>query len=227
MNIFAVNGSPRRRWNTELLLEHAVQGATSGGDMRSEMAQLYPMRYSGCIGCYACKRKENPAGLCRLNDRLTPLLKKAQQADVLLLATPVYFFGESAGMRAFIERLFYPWTAFLRDSYASRRPKPIAAGLLYTLAGTERTVPEHGHEHFADSTNVFFSFHFPEYERLLAYETLHTDDYAALALDGFDPEGRRKSREERFPKDCAQAYALGVSLAAKARAGLYSGPEQD
>ncbi|MDR2891841.1 MAG: flavodoxin family protein [Deltaproteobacteria bacterium] len=218
MNILAINGSPRRHWNSELILEHALQGAQSGGEAQGEIAQLYPMRYSGCLGCYACKRKPNQATICQFKDPLTPLLQKAQQADVLLLSTPVYFFRESAGMCAFIERLLYPWTGFFKEGYASKRPKPLTVGLFYTMAGTEQTVPEHGHEHFADSTDVFFSFHFPGYERLMAYETLHTEDYNAVELDVFDPVARRKSREERFIKDCTQARAIGASLAAKARA---------
>ena len=218
MNILAVNGSPRRHWNTERILEHALQGAESGGGARGETAQLYPMHHSGCICCYSCKRKKSPSTLCQFKDSLTPLLEKDQQADVLLLATPVYFFRESAGMRAFIERLLYPWTGFFRDGYSTKRPKPMAVGLFYTLAGTEQTVPEHGHEHFAESTDVFFSFHFPGYERLFAYNTLHTDDYSEFELDVFDPEDRRRSREERFSRDCERACAIGVSLAEKARA---------
>ncbi|MCL2122984.1 MAG: NAD(P)H-dependent oxidoreductase [Desulfovibrionaceae bacterium] len=217
MNVLALSGSPRRRWNTELILEHAVQGALTAGSAHSEIVRLYPMNYSGCIGCYACKQKGQPSSLCRLKDPLTPVLEKAQEADVLLLATPVYFFGESAGTRAFIERLLYPWTAFNADGYGSRSPKPICAGLIYTLAGTEQSVQEHGHQHFNESTDLFFSLHFARHECLIAYETLHTEDYGKLELNVFDPVARKKSREERFPADCAQAHALGESLALQAK----------
>ncbi len=219
MKIFAVNGSPRRHWNTERILEHALAGA-AGEEAAGEMAQLYPMRYSGCAGCYGCKKKDAPAAECRIKDSLTPVLEKAQRADVLLLATPVYFFTESAGCRAFIERLLYPWSAFNPDGYATRRPKFMTAGLIYTLAGTEETVSAQGHTHFADSTRRFFSLHFPRYECLFAYETLHTDEYGKRELAMFDPVARHTSRAERFPKDCARARAMGAALAAAAKAGL-------
>ena len=164
MKILVVNGSPRRNWNTEAILDHAFAGATQGSDKFGETVYLYPMRYSGCTGCYACKRKGEPSALCRLRDNLTPILEKAQEADVLLIGTPVYFFTESAGTRAFIERLLYPWSAFNADGYGTRRPKLMVAGLFYTLAGTEETVPAHGHSHFKDSTDQFFSLHFPHHD---------------------------------------------------------------
>ncbi len=218
MNILAVNGSPRRHWNTEIILGHALAGAAQAPDARTETVRLYPMNYSGCIGCYGCKQKEKPASLCRLEDALSPVLAKAQEADVLLLGTPVYFFTESTGTRAFIERLLYPWSAFHADGYGSRRPRPMVAGLFYTLAGTEESVAEHGHSHFTESTRQFFSLHFLHHEVLLAYETLHTNNYDKLALDTFDPEARRKSREVRFATDCERAFAIGASLAQRAKA---------
>jgi multimeric flavodoxin WrbA len=176
------------------------------------------MKYSGCTCCYACKQKGKPSGLCRFRDALTPALEKAQEADVLLIGTPVYFFTESAGTRAFLERLLYPWTAFHADGYGSRRPKPMVAGLFYTLAGTEETVSSHGHEHFRESTDRFFSLHFLHHEVLTVYETLHTDNYDKLELDTFDPEAGRKARAGRFVKDCEQASAIGAALVRRAKA---------
>jgi multimeric flavodoxin WrbA len=218
MNILAVNGSPRRHWNTETILDHALAGAAQTPDAHVESVHLYPMKYSGCIGCYMCKQKGSPSSLCRFEDALTPVLEKAQEADVLLIGTPVYFFTESAGTRAFIERLLYPWSAFHADGYGTRRPKPMVAGLFYTLAGTEESVSEHGHRHFKDSTDQFFSLHFPHHELLLVYETLHTNTYGKFELNTFDPETRRKAREGRFAEDCEQAHALGASLALRAKA---------
>lgn len=183
-----------------------------------ESIRLYPMKYSGCTGCYACKQKGKPASLCQFKDALAPILEKAQEADMLLIGTPVYFFTESAGTRAFIERLLYPWSAFHADGYDTRRPKPMVAGLFYTLAGTEESVPAHGHRHFKDSTDQFFSLHFLHHEVLLAYETLHTNAYEKLELDSFDPGARRKAREERFVKDCERASAIGASLAQRIKA---------
>ncbi len=218
MNILAVNGSPRKHWNTEIILEHALEGTARAFNSHLESVRLYPMEYSGCTGCYACKQKGKPSSICRFKDTLTPILEKAQEADVILLGTPVYFFTESSGTRAFIERLLYPWSAFNTDGYGTRRPKPMVAGLFYTLAGTEESVAAHGHKHFMDSTNQFFSLHFIHHEILLAYETLHTNSYDKLELNTFDPEARRKSREGRFVADCERARAIGSLLVQKAKA---------
>ena len=54
MNILAVNGSPRRHWNTEVILDQALAGAAENPDTHAESVRLYPMKYSGCTGCYAC-----------------------------------------------------------------------------------------------------------------------------------------------------------------------------
>lgn len=72
MKAIAVNGSPRRNWNTATLLRKALDGAKSVG-ADTELIHLYDMQYRGCISCFACKRKDNKFvghWLCRMIFRI-------------------------------------------------------------------------------------------------------------------------------------------------------------
>ena len=59
MKIMAVNGSPRKTWNTATLLKRALKGAASQG-ADTELIHLYDLRFTGCTSCFACKITELP-----------------------------------------------------------------------------------------------------------------------------------------------------------------------
>ena len=73
MKIIAVNGSPRKTWNTATLLHHALDGAASRG-ADTELVHLYDLDFKGCISCFSCKLKNGGCyGRCAVNDGLTGL----------------------------------------------------------------------------------------------------------------------------------------------------------
>lgn len=106
MNVIAVNGSPRKKWNTATLLKNALDGATSVG-AQTEMIHLYDLKYKGCTSCFACKRKGGNLGRCAMKDDLTDVLEKITHCDVLLLGTPIYFGNVSGELLSFLERLLF------------------------------------------------------------------------------------------------------------------------
>ena len=55
MNIIAVNGSPRKNWNTATLLQKALEGAEAQG-AKTELIHLYEHNYRGCVSCFFCFR---------------------------------------------------------------------------------------------------------------------------------------------------------------------------
>jgi len=108
MKAIGINGSPRKKWNTATLLENALQGAGSQG-AKTELVHLYDYNYKGCISCFACKKKTGKSyGKCAVKDGLTPVLKKVNEADVIILGSPIYFGTVTGEMRSFMERLFFP-----------------------------------------------------------------------------------------------------------------------
>lgn len=56
MKVVFINGSPRKGWNTDLLLKEALKGAESVG-AETEYINLYDLKYTGCKSCFACKVK--------------------------------------------------------------------------------------------------------------------------------------------------------------------------
>jgi multimeric flavodoxin WrbA len=99
MKIYAINGSPRKKWNTALLLEHALAGAASQG-AETELIHLYDLTYKGCTSCFSCKLKGGKSyGRCAMNDGLTPVLEKLAEADAFILGSPIYFDPEERKQR--------------------------------------------------------------------------------------------------------------------------------
>ncbi|MDO4426227.1 MAG: flavodoxin family protein, partial [Planctomycetia bacterium] len=70
------------------------------------IVRLNEMRLGYCQGCYACTK----TGKCFQNDGMNELAEKVRQADVLVLATPVYFYTMSGQMKVFIDRLVPVYT---------------------------------------------------------------------------------------------------------------------
>ena len=119
MKIIAINGSPRKKWNTATLLEKALEGAASLG-AETEFVHLYDLVFKGCTSCFSCKLKGGTSyGKCAMNDGLTPVLEKLATADAFILGSPVYFGTVTGEMRSFMERLLFQYLALVIGPYAS------------------------------------------------------------------------------------------------------------
>lgn len=71
MKVIAINGSPRKKWNTATLLEKVIEGVASQG-AKTELVHLYDLSFKGCISCFACKLKDGKSyGRCAVQARLT------------------------------------------------------------------------------------------------------------------------------------------------------------
>ena len=120
--VIAINGSPRKTWNTTTLLENALRGAESAG-AKTELVHLYDLEYKGCTSCFACKLKDGKSyGICAMNDDLTPILERIAEADAFILGSPVYLGTATGEMRSFLERLVFPYLVYDRE-HSSLFPK--------------------------------------------------------------------------------------------------------
>ena len=91
MKVFAINGSPRKTWNTAKLLQEVLKGAAAQG-AETELIHLYDISFKGCTSCFGCKLKGGKSyGRCAMNDGLTPILEKLAGADTFVLGSPIYF----------------------------------------------------------------------------------------------------------------------------------------
>jgi len=103
--ILVISGSPRKNGNTAALVEWFAEGARSKG-AKIEIVHAAFLKYKavGCTSCRLCqKRKEYE---CVINDGASAVLKKMANADVIIFATPLYFYSASAQLKVIIDRMF-------------------------------------------------------------------------------------------------------------------------
>ena len=100
--ILAVIGSPRRNGNTHILVSRIAEGANAAGAIVDELF-LGELTIRECDGCHACwKGKE-----CSKDDDMREIYARIIQSDTIIFGTPVYWYGPTALMKAFIDRFVY------------------------------------------------------------------------------------------------------------------------
>ena len=212
MKVMAFNGSPRKTWNTATLLGKALEGAASRG-AETELIHLYELNYKGCISCFACKTIGGDSyGRCAVKDDLAPVLKKVEEADALILVSPIYFSLVSGEMRSFMERLLFPYLAYTMPPQ-SLFPKKIPTAFIYTMNVTEELKEEWGYQNHFDKNQGFLELIFGTAETLCVFDTCQFDDYAKVLSTRFDPVHKAQRRREVFPRECERAFDLGARLA--------------
>lgn len=213
MKFLAVNGSPRRRWNTAQLLEQTVRGADAAG-ADAELVHLRDLApFNGCISCFHCKApKGRHYGRCIVKDALTPLLHKAHEADVLVLGTPVYFHAETGLFRNFLERLWFQYHLYSKVK-GPLSPRKKGTALIYTMNVREQEMLLRGYDTMTETSRSLMERFFGSCELFLCTDTLQFKDYSRYETDRFDAGAKRKRREEVFPGDLQRAFDLGKRLA--------------
>lgn len=111
MNVLVLFGSPRKNGNTIELVKAFAEVLEAKGHQVSQ-AYLNDMSITPCQGCAACMHE----GVCVLDDDMDKLKDEIMKADLLVFATPVYWFTVSAQMKAVMDRSL----AFMDENYNSR-----------------------------------------------------------------------------------------------------------
>lgn len=102
MKIAVFNGSARKQ-NTNALVESFREGAESAGH-EVEVYQVGQMKIAGCLGCEYCHTKGN--GSCIQKDDLELIMPAYKEADMIVFASPIYYFTMTAQMEAAIQRVY-------------------------------------------------------------------------------------------------------------------------
>ncbi|MGI6118659.1 MAG: flavodoxin family protein [Bilifractor sp.] len=103
MKILILNGSPRPNGNTKALIDAFREGAVSKGHEVTE-ADVARLNIHGCLGCEYCHTRGD--GKCVQNDDMQKIYPLLQQADVLVLASPIYYHGFSGQLKCTIDRFY-------------------------------------------------------------------------------------------------------------------------
>lgn len=98
-DVLAIAGSPRKEGNSDILCDQFLHGALDAGNS-IEKIYLQDKKIGTCLACYGCRN----TGECMQCDDMGELLEKMIHADVIVLATPVYFYAMSGQMKTMIDR---------------------------------------------------------------------------------------------------------------------------
>ena len=187
--IIIIDGGPRATFNTASMLKKFAEGASSV----SNEIEVKTIRLSSQV--------------CKYKDALTPVLEEIAQADGLALGSPNYF-GEITGqMRAFLERLAFPWLSY--NDYSITAPKRMPVVLVETQNGGVGGSNCNGY----GTMEPCIAKALGQPEKLFANNTYQVKNYDNFELGGFSEEAKRKYREEHWEKDLQKAFDAGRRMA--------------
>ena len=130
MKVLGIYGSPRKGGNTDHLLDTALEAAQSAG---ADISKIYARRLkmSGCLECGGCEK----TGKCVVDDDMQSVYPLLEASNVIFLASPIFFYGVSAQVKALIDRSQACWSKRMlektpeqRKTYDSGKGYLIAAG---------------------------------------------------------------------------------------------------
>lgn len=121
MKVVCLHGSPRENGNSSMIAKRFCDTAEKlGAEVKTFV--LNKLEFRGCQGCMACKTKLDR---CALKDDLTEVLDEIRKTDVLVLASPVYYWDISGQMKCFLDRTF---SYLVPNFMTSPEPSRLSAG---------------------------------------------------------------------------------------------------
>jgi len=143
VKVIGLAGSPRKRSNTGILVEEALQGANDSG-AETEFFKLSQMKIAPCKACMHCKSNQ---GKCVTDDDMQILYKEIEEADAFILGSPVYMWQMSAQTKIFTDRLFANFATGFEEKYGKKD-----MALIFSQGNPNRDMFE---EYFNYTRNMF------------------------------------------------------------------------
>lgn len=104
--VLILSGSPRKNGNSDLLCNEFMRGAIENGN-QVEKIFIRDKNIGYCTACYYCKQNN---GKCSQKDDMEDIIEKMKSCDVMVLASPVYFYSIDAQLKTVIDRTVAQWT---------------------------------------------------------------------------------------------------------------------
>lgn len=117
MKIIGLQGSGRKKGNTAQAM-HWVEEELTGLGHEMETIYLSAENLKGCLGCAACKKKPTEIG-CVQKDDIPKILEKMVDSQAVIFASPLYFWGVNAQLKAVIDRTYSLYTGYHQPDHAS------------------------------------------------------------------------------------------------------------
>ena len=191
VRVLCIAGSPRRTGNSALLLASCVRGITAAGGF-ADVLSLAEEPVHPCTGCGRC----SPTGACVLNDPMREVYPHIDAADAIVIASPVYFAGVPATLKALYDRCQPYWVRRYVLAATPRLPRRPGALLLVRGGGDP-----FGPECAVTATKSVFA-------------VLETELSALLDVEGPDRPGEISARPEALD----EAEQIGRALVEQALA---------
>lgn len=204
MIVYAISGSPRKKWNCAQLMEEFSNGVKEViPDAEVRTVYLYDYKYTGCRSCFGCKLKKGIPLQCTVKDDIFELLKEVRNSDGIILASPIYYFDLSAQMRGFLERLLYPGAS----------PKNIPTAFIYAMNATEDVCDKLFGKHLDDiETFVESTFHVKPV-RISSYDTYQRAPEELYRPSHMNMQAKKERHDTQFPLDLQAAHEEGRKFA--------------
>lgn len=183
LKLLAVQGSPRKGGNTEILLDEAIRGACEAG-AQVEKVELRLLRITPCMELYECKKN----GQCAIKDDMTGLYAKMDKSHRLILASPIFFYTVSAHVKSFIDRCQAGWAR--RYVLGERISSPVQRKGAFIAVGATRG------KRLFDGVKLTVKYFFE------AIDMTYADE---LLVRGVDEKGEIL----KYPEHLQAAYELG------------------
>ena len=116
--VLILSGSPRKGGNSDILCDEFLRGAQDAGH-KAEKIRVAEKKVAPCSGCYYCSTH---GGACVHKDDMADILQKMIDADVIVLASPVYFYSINAQLKAVIDRTVARWQEVKTKSSTTSPP---------------------------------------------------------------------------------------------------------
>lgn len=139
MKVILLNGSPHEKGSTAAMLKK-LKEQLQKENIDSEILQIEDKNVRGCNGCGGCEN-----GRCIIDDQVNVFLEKMEDADGLIIGSPVHYAGISGKLKCFLDRAFFAGKSFRR--------KPAAAVVAARRAGAS-TALDQLHKYFAISQMI-------------------------------------------------------------------------
>ena len=101
-NVLILSGSPRVKGNSNILCDAFMSGAAEAGN-QVEKVLVSHLKLTGCLGCNACKKN---GGECVQKDAMVTIKEKMICADVIVLASPIYFYSMTSQLNTLLDRCY-------------------------------------------------------------------------------------------------------------------------
>ena len=188
-NILAIYGSPRRKGNTSLLLQRAVEGARDAGAQVDEVV-LRDLKMSPCLEIYGCLK----TGRCAIKDDFQAVYDQIVECQGLILASPIFFYAVSAHTKILMDRCQSLWVKrFWLEKTPLNQKGSTRKGLFISVGATKG-------KRLFDGTLLTVRYFF---------DAIDTELWRSLLYRGLDFEGDILKQ----PEYLKEAFEAGKDLA--------------